>query len=151
MNTRICLDLPGTNYNKLKMKADIEELIGEHLSLCIIKTDQVDENGSKVWDAILYNHSGCTLQNILVNTKGYGAIEGREVSTATMRYFKELLNEKDSFRVEPIVEEVLDITNEFWISYSLDGKVYEKKFIFSATDHELVSLDQFDAEGYEMK
>lgn len=133
------------------MKADIEELIGEHLSLCIIKTDQVDENGSKVWNAILYNHSDETLQNILVNTKGYGTLNGREVSTATMRYFKEELVKNDSFQVEPIIEEVLDITNEFWISYSFDGKVFEKKFIFSANEHELVTLEQFNAEGYLMK
>ena len=133
------------------MKADIEELIGEHLSLCIVKTDQVDENGSKVWNAILYNHSDNTLQNILVNTKGYGTLNGREVSTATMRYFKEELTDTESFQVEPIIEEVLDITNEFWISYSFDGKLFEKKFIFSANEHELVTLEQFNAEGYLMK
>ena len=133
------------------MKADIEELIGEHLSLCIIKTEQVDENGSRVWDAILFNHSDFILQNILVNAKGYGTLNGREVSTATMRYFKEELAQKGSFKVEPIVEEVLDITNEFWISYSLGGKVYERKFIFSAPEQKLVNLDQFNAEGYEMK
>ena len=97
------------------MKADIDELIGEHLSLCIIKTDQVDENGSKVWNAILYNHSDETLQNILVNTKGYGTLNGREVSTATMRYFKEELVKNDSFQVEPIIEEVNGAINHFFL------------------------------------
>ena len=130
------------------MKADIEELVGNHVSVYIVKTDNKDEQGLDVWDAMLYNESAFKLENILINTKGYGRIEDREVSTATMRYFKDNLDPGTSFTIEPITAEVLKINNEFWITYSLDSKLFERKIVFTSKDREVESLSVFGKEGY---
>lgn len=130
------------------MKADIEELVGSHVSVYIVKTDNKDEQGLDVWDAMLYNESAFKLENILINTKGYGRIENREVSTATMRYFKDNLDPGSSFTIEPITAEVLNINNEFWITYSLGSKLFERKIVFTSKDREAVSLSVFGREGY---
>lgn len=130
------------------MKADIEELIGDHVSVYIVKTNNKDEQGLEVWDAMLYNESNQKLENILINTKGYGRIEDREVSTATMRYFKDNLEPGTTFTIEPITSEVLNINNEFWITYSLDSKLFERKILFSSKDREVESLSILGKEGY---
>ena len=130
------------------MKADIEELVGNHVSVYIVKTDNKDEQGLDVWDAMLYNESEFKLENILINTKGYGKIEDREVSTATMRYFKDNLEPGASFTIEPITAEVLNINNEFWITYSLDAKLFERKIVFTSKERNIESLSVFGKEGY---
>jgi hypothetical protein len=130
------------------MKADIEELVGNHVSVYIVKTENTDENGLSVWEAMLYNSSSQRIDNILINTKGYGQIGEREVSTATMRYFKENLDPMGSFCIEPITAEVLKINNEFWITYSLDSKLYESKLVFSSEGKDIESIDELGKEGY---
>lgn len=132
------------------MKADIEDLVGNHVSVYIVRTDNKDEQGLDVWEAMLYNDSEFKLENILVNTKGYGKIDSREVSTATMRYFKDDLSPKASFKIEPITSEVLKINNEFWITYSLDSKLYEKKLVFNSLDKSIESIAELGEEGYKV-
>jgi len=132
------------------MKADIEDLVGNHVSVYIVRTDNKDEQGLDVWEAMLYNDSEFKLENILVNTKGYGKIDSREVSTATMRYFKDDLSPKSSFKIEPITSEVLKINNEFWITYSLNSKLYEKKLVFNSLDKSIESIAELGEEGYKV-
>ena len=133
------------------MKADIENLIGEHIKLFIVKTEQMDDQGQTIWEAIIYNHSDQKLENILINTKGSGSIGEREVITATMRYFKDELPSETSFKVESITNEVLSINNEFWISYSLDDKLYEKRIQFIGNGRTSSWVAAINAEGFEVE
>ncbi len=133
------------------MKADIENLIGEHIKLFIVKTEQTDDQGQTIWEAVIYNHSDQKLENILVNTKGSGTIGDRQVVTATMRYFKDELPSEASFKVESITNEVLCINNEFWISYSLDGKLYEKRIQFIGNGRASSWVSAINAEGFEVE
>ena len=67
-----------------------------------------------------------------------------------MRYFKDDLSPKSSFKIEPITSEVLKINNEFWITYSLDSKLYEKKLVFNSLDKSIESIAELGEEGYKV-
>ena len=72
------------------------------------------------------------LDNIMVTSKGYGHKEGEEQKTSTLRQFIEKLEPKSNAVIERIDPQVFHLDNEFWISYYLDGHIYDKKFIFSS-------------------
>ena len=42
----------------------------------------------------------------------------------------EILLPNEAARVEPIMEEVFGLTNEYWVSFWVNDTMYDKKFIF---------------------
>jgi hypothetical protein len=42
------------------------------------------------------------------------------------------LEPKSFKKIEPILEDVFALTNEYWVSFYLDNKMFDKKFIFLA-------------------
>lgn len=88
------------------------------------------EEGEQIWNAYLINRGEETLKNILVNSKGYGKIDGKEVKTSQLRQFIEELAPQSFVKVEIIKEDLLQLTNEFWISFSKDEYLFDKKYVF---------------------
>ena len=49
-----------------------------------------------------------------------------------LRHCLEILLPNEVAKIEPIVEEVFGIANEYWVSFWADDVMYDKKFIFPA-------------------
>lgn len=72
------------------------------------------------------------MEGIIITSKGYGTnVEtGESVKTSTLRHSLEVLLPDEAAKIEPIMEEVFGLTNEYWVSFWAEDVMYDKKFIF---------------------
>jgi hypothetical protein len=130
------------------MKKDIQVPKVEHIAVAIVPTD--DNPNAEVWEVYLINYKDLPINNIIVNARGYGEIEGEQRKTSNLRYFIESLDAGNFVMVEPIQRALFELANEFWISFELNGKLLDKKYVFvSGSIHEnhLVSVPILARQG----
>jgi hypothetical protein len=108
------------------MKADIPQppVRGVFLAL-VIEPDFPDTP----YTAYFINENMQDLSNAMVVSKGYGEVHGQQIQTSTLRHFYECIEAQSVQRIEPISAEALELTNEYWISYFIEGQVFDKKFV----------------------
>jgi hypothetical protein len=110
------------------MKKDIIPPIVEDVAIAVIR--EQNELGENEWNAYLINLKEVTLEGVLITSKGYGALNEEEVKTTTLRHFLDELPAKSFKKIEPIVETVFGLNNEFWLSFFINSVMYDKKYIF---------------------
>lgn len=110
------------------MKADIERPEVTEIGVAILK--EKNEEGELVWNSYLINMKDHLIEGVLVSSKGYGNIEGEKRETSMLRHFLDELPGKSYRKIEPIIEEVFGLFNEYWVSFYDGGKMYDKKYIF---------------------
>lgn len=91
--------------------------------------EEGDEN-EMVWNVYLINFNNAMIDGVLVSSKGYGNINGEEVKTSTLRHMLNEIDALDYCKIEPIHEDVFVLNNEYWVSFYLDGKIFDRKFVF---------------------
>ncbi len=91
-----------------------------------------DEDGEDGWHVYLINRTDQTIENVLISSRGYGELDGEPRKTSEMRHFLNSLAPKSWARVEMIVEDVFALSNQYWLSYYLGPKLFDKKYIFLA-------------------
>lgn len=109
------------------MKKDIQSPEVHDLVMAIVLEE---ENGQNVWNVFLINLHIVPIRNVIVTSRGYGELNGTQRSTSTLRHFYEEIPELEFTRVEPIMENTFGLTNEYWVSFYIDGQVYDKKYVF---------------------
>lgn len=107
------------------MKKDIEISVAKDVHVAIIH-ELNDEFLSKDWNAYIINGRSTPIEMVLVVSKGF---EG-DRKTATMRYSIGSVGAKSSKRIETIQEEVLALNNEFFVTFFVEDKLYERRFVF---------------------
>ena len=109
------------------MKA--EELIqhAEDVAVAIVPENIEDQNG---WMVYLVNLKNNSLENVIVSSKGYGEIDNRNLQTSTLRHFMEKVGPHTYSKIEPIMEDVFGLANEYWVSFYINKTIYDKKFVF---------------------
>lgn len=110
------------------MKKDIIPPIVEDIAVAIIR--EQNEKNETEWNVYLINLKNRDIEGVLVTSKGYGAFNDEEVKTSTLRHFLDVVPANTFKKIEPIVESVFGLNNEFWISFFLDKVMYDKKYIF---------------------
>ncbi len=111
------------------MKKDIPVLKVEDLAVAVVPRE--DEGlEAELWDIYILNLRNEAIQSVLINSKGYGEIEGEKVRTTVLRHFFEEIGPSSFVPVEPIQTRLFSLTNEYWISFVFDGYMYDKKYIF---------------------
>jgi hypothetical protein len=109
------------------MKKDIHAPTVEDIVMAIV----LEENdGQNIWNVFLINLHIVPIKNVIVTSRGYGEINGEQRSTSTLRHFYEEIPDLEFTRVEPIMENTFGMTNEYWVSFYIDGQVYDKKYVF---------------------
>jgi hypothetical protein len=91
------------------------------------------ENGIAVadqWKVYLINLRKEPISSIMVSSQGYGNVDGKEVKTSAIRQFIEHLGGQQYIAVEIITEELKQLSNQFWVSFWLNGQLYDKKYVF---------------------
>ena len=88
------------------------------------------EDSPSEWTAYIINLRSDTLKNVLITTNGYGQIGEKSLKTSTIRYFFDEIPSNTYAKIEPIVEEVFGLNNEYWVSYSVGNEMQDKRYIF---------------------
>ena len=78
------------------------------------------------WNAYIINDLEKELEVVLIVSNGYSD----KKITSQMRHKLPVLPAKGYAKIEFIEDSVLELTNEFAVTYFLDGKLFEKKFTF---------------------
>jgi hypothetical protein len=112
------------------MKKDIEFPQVEGVQLAI--TRERNMLNEFEWEVYLLNHNDFPLNNILITSKGYGVSpeKGEHQKTSILRHMIPFLDAKEFAKIEPIHPSVFHLCNEYWVSYYIGNKIYDKKFIF---------------------
>ena len=111
-----------------------EELKGpkvENIGVAVV--EQFNENNDKIYNVYLLNLHEEIIEGIIITSRGYGSKpNGEKVKTSMLRHSLEVLLPNEVAKIEPIMEDVFGIANEYWVSFYIDGKMYDKKFVFVA-------------------
>lgn len=115
------------------MKKDIEIPKVTDISIAVVREWNEDKT-AEVYNVYLINKKKNEIENVLVTAKGYGVNKesGEKLNTSLLRHFLGNVPAKSAVKIEPIMEEVFGINNEYWLSFFENNKMYDKKFIFLA-------------------
>jgi chlorite dismutase len=91
-----------------------------------------DDFMEKVWYAYLVNDSDFLLQSVMVVSKAFGTIDGEMKKTSLLRHAFVQVAAVSVVKLEMIEKSVLDLNNEFMVTFFIDDKLYDKKFVFKA-------------------
>lgn len=130
------------------MKKDLPLNIVEDISVAVVL--ESESPTAKVWNVYLVNEKNTLIQNVLVSSRGYGEKDGREVKTTTLRHFIGDMEALTSQKIEAIDPQVFGLTNEYWVSYYIDGTIYDKKYVFlpeSIIDDNLIKIPVVNKPG----
>ena len=105
------------------MKKDI--IVPKVKDVAVAVIEEQDE-----WAAYLINMNSVSIENTLVSSKGYGEINNKLKKTTSFSHFLGTIKKNSFKKVELINKSVLGLTNEFFITYYIDGLIYDKKYIF---------------------
>lgn len=85
------------------------------------------------WNVYLINLSETDLKNVLVSSKGYITHEdGSQTKTSELRHALGDVSAKSYAKVEPIIENVFGLHNQYWVSFFVNEEMLDKKYIFLA-------------------
>lgn len=112
------------------MKKDISNPKVEGVSMAVVR--EPDPEGGTAWYVYLINTRDVPLETVLVSSRGYGEIDGEPRQTSEMRHMLDHLDPKSWARIERIVEDVFPLSNQYWLSFYVDGIIHDKKYIFLA-------------------
>lgn len=110
------------------MKKDLPKNIVENVSIAVVLESETPE--TKNWNVYLINMKNERLETVLVSSKGYGEKDGETVKTSILRHSIGDIKARDYAVIEMIDEQVFGLTNEYWLSYYINGEIFDKKFIF---------------------
>lgn len=83
-----------------------------------------------LWDCYVVNLYEKPLKNVLISSYGYGTINEEKRKTSHLRHFFERIEPKQAALLEPIPTNLFDLTNQFWVSFTLNNHIYDKKYVF---------------------
>ncbi|MFQ5445510.1 MAG: hypothetical protein ACE5FF_01140 [Saprospiraceae bacterium] len=140
--------------NHIPMKKDIPQHKVAELAIAIVprEDDMFAEDG--LWDVFVINFREKPIQNVLVNSRGYGELEGEPMKTTILRHFFEEIGPQKACHLEPIQTKLFDIANEFWVSFTFDDYMYDKKYVFvkgSITEDNFTVIPLLDRKGVMIK
>lgn len=108
------------------MKKDIPLRKVEDIIFAVIP--RLEEDG--FWDVYVINLQTEALTNALVNSKGYGLLDGKQVETSSLRHYFEEIGPLSYHLIEPVQPKVAQIHNQYWLSFTQENYLYDKKYTF---------------------
>ena len=112
-----------------------EELRGpkvEGVAFAVVQ--QLNEENEKIYNVYIVNLREDIMEGIIVTSQGYGnnVSTGETIRTSKLRHRLEVLMPNEAAKIEPIIEEVFGLSNEYWVSFWAEDVLYDKKFVFVA-------------------
>lgn len=134
------------------MKKDLPENKVEGVAIAVVLEDENIE--SRSWKVYVLNLRDTQIQNVLISSKGYGTINGEQVKTTVFRHFIGNLDSNKFAAIELIDEKLFAINNEFWLSYYVNGEIFDKKYIFlteSVSESNFIRIPHINKPGVMIK
>ena len=98
------------------------------------------------WNAYIINDKDVDLEMVLIVTRGYSETK----TTSTMRHKLEKLPAKSYAKIELMQEDILDLNNEFKVTFFEDNKMFDKTYLFrknTVNKNALQPLPLMEAKG----
>lgn len=130
------------------MIRDIEIPEVKNVTVAIARKKQPGE--SDEWRVYLINKNTFPIENTLVASKGYGVKDGEEQQTSILRHFLETVAAESAALIEPIDPAVFHLNNEYWVSYYIGTKIFDKRFVFvpdSIHEDNIAYIKELEMEG----
>jgi hypothetical protein len=127
------------------VKKDIEIPIAKDVYVAAVH-EWNEELTAKEWNAYIINFRTTPIDMVLIVSKGYDG----ERKTSVMRHAIGAVEDQSFAKIELILEDVLGLNNEFFVTYYADNKIYEKRFLFkkhSVNENSLSKIDVIDKDG----
>ncbi len=127
------------------MKKDIEFPQIENVYVTIVEDKSADQ-----WKVFLLNRNDKKLDTVMVTSKGYGKQDGEEQKTSILRHMIPHVEPGEYALIEPIDQQVFHLNNEYWVSFYMDGQLYDKKYIFvpeTIIRDNLIFIEELGMEG----
>lgn len=110
-----------------------EGLLGpkvENVGIAVVQ--EIDDDKNTMYYVYLLNLRDDIMEGIIITSTGYGenANTGERIKTSTLRHSLEILLPNEAAKIEPIMEEVFGLANEYWVSFWVNDVMYDKKFVF---------------------
>jgi len=136
------------------MKKDIKPPKVEGIAIAAVQDE--NELGTKEWNIYFLNLKEVLLEKVIITSKGYGENKatGEQVKTSVLRHLFDEVASNSFIKVEPITEDVLGLSNEYWVSYFYNNQIYDKKYVFlaeSISEENLINIPLIKKKGVMLK
>lgn len=111
------------------MKKDIEFPKSANVFVAAIQQWNDDFQENK-WYVYLVNNTENTLEMVLAVSRAYGTINSEQRATGTFRHAFKEVNPHSITKMELLENSVLQLYNEFVVTYFLNNKMFDKTFVF---------------------
>lgn len=128
------------------MIKDIEDPKVEDIALAAVP-ENFEGSDKPEWYVYLINLKDIGIDNVLVASRGYGEVGDKKVETSQLRHFVEHIPPKSFAKIEPIVEELFGINNQYWVSFYIDRLIFDKKYVFLAETIQKKNLTEIPLMG----
>ena len=91
-----------------------------------------DDFMQKTWYAHLINDSDFQLDSVMVVSKASGIIDGEMKKTSLLRHAFVEIAPVSTVKIELIQDAVLELNNEFMVTFFIGNTLYDKNFIFKS-------------------
>jgi len=108
----------------------------------------------EMWDCYLLNLKEDSIETVLVTSKGYGILNGKNVKTSILRHLIPIIKPNKYAKIELIQKKLFGLSHEFWVSFWRNGSLFDKKYIFvseSITKQNFTPIPLINAEGVMIK
>ena len=94
---------------------------------------EIGVEGEKIWNAYIVNDKSEPIENVFVSSKGYLVnLKGEESKSSVLRHFYKVVPAKSSQKIEVVIDDVLKLNNEYFVSFYHQDRLFDKKFVFLA-------------------
>ena len=135
------------------MKKDINPPLVKDIAVAVVK--EKNDLQEDIWNVYIINYKKETINEDLVTSKGYlKDLKGIETKTSVLRHAIGSLKPNDYAIIEPIMENVFVLHNEYWVSYFSNGRILDKKYIFLAEtikEENLINIPVLNKQGVMIK
>ncbi|MFT7351435.1 MAG: hypothetical protein ACI9XR_001181 [Flavobacterium sp.] len=111
------------------MKAEIKIPTVENVFLAAV-AEWSDDFMENIWNVYIINDSDYLIDNVMVVSSASGTIDGEMKKTSLLRHAFLEIPAVSVQKIEMIEKNVVQLNNEFMVTYFLNGSLYDKKFVF---------------------
>lgn len=112
------------------MRKELQGPKVENIAVAVVQ--HTNKEKQKTYNVYLLNLGEEILEGIIITSKGYGEDQktGEKIKTTILRHTLEVLLPNEAAKIEPIMEAVFGLANEFWVSFWKNDIMHDKKFVF---------------------
>lgn len=111
------------------MKSDINIPEVENVFFAAVK-EWSDDFMENIWNVYLVNDSDFDLDSVMVVSKAFGTLDGEMKKTSFLRHAFVQIPAVSVVKIEMVENSVLQLNNEFMVTYFIGNTLYDKKFTF---------------------